>query len=434
MKRRMGFLVTVILVFALVSGTALAKTKIEWWTADGGEKTICAWMDRVIEGFMKENPDIQVVRIDMQDEDLKIGLKSSMAAGMPPAFWRSWGGGVLKSYVDEGQVADLTPIIKKLGGKVPAGALSTSTWGGKNYGLPYTTWAGHIYINRDLFEKAGVKVPDAAKNETWTWDEFLDAIKKFKDHDIIPIAVGGKENWELSFYYMYLVDRIGGSELFAKTLNRAPGFSFESQAFVEAGKRCQELVSAGAFEKGFLGMGYSDAQRYFFSGKAAMYLMGTWVIADLRKQVPNFNLDIIRFPTVPGGKGDPTMVLGAPQTVHCVSEKVKPEEKAAAMKLVEYLARDEVIYDFVKNVGDLIVFNVPLPEGAYDPVIQKVIGQVGKASHLQMAWDQYSPPQFAAAHLEGLAALFAGKITPEEMAKRQEATANELKAQGVLPM
>ncbi|MEW6229450.1 MAG: extracellular solute-binding protein [Bacillota bacterium] len=434
MKRGIGLVLAVVLVFSVLSGTALAKTKIEWWTPGGGEKAIAAWMDRVLAGFQKENPDVEVVRIDMQDEDFKIGLKSSMAAGIPPALWHSWGGGVLKSYVDQGQVADLTPLINKLGAKIPSGALSTSTWGGKYYGLPYTTWAGHIYVTRDLFAKAGVQIPDVSKNETWTWDQFMDAVKKFKAHDIIPIAVGGKENWELSFYYMYLVDRVGGSDLFAKTLNRESGFSFENPAFVEAGKRCRELVDAGAFEKGFLGMGYSDAQRYFFSGKAAMYLMGTWLIGDLRKQFPGFNLDIIRFPTVPGGKGNPTMLLGAPQTIHAVSEKVKPEQKAAALKLVEYLTRDDVIYDFVKNVGDLVVFNMPLPAGAYDPVIEKVIKEVGKASHLQMAWDQYSPPQFAAAHLEGLAALFAGKITPEEMAKRQEATAKDLKAQGVLPM
>ena len=433
MKRGIGLILAVTLVLGALSATAFAKTKIEWWTADGGEKTISAWMDRVVAGFEKENPNIDVVRVDMQDEDLKIGLKSSMAAGMPPAMWRSWGGGVLKSYVDQGQVADVTPIIKKLGRKVPAGALSTSTWNGKNYGLPYTTWVGHIYINRDLFAKAGVKVPDASKNETWTWDQFIDAINKFKKSNIIPIAVGGKENWELSFYYMYLVDRIGGSELFAKTLNREPGHSFEQPAFVEAGKRIRELVDAGAFEKGFLGMGYSDAQRYFFSGKAAMYLMGTWLIGDLRKQVPDFNLDIIRFPTVPGGKGDPTMLLGAPQTIHAVSANLKPDEKSAAMKLLEYLAQDDVINDFVKNVGDLIVFDTPLPKGAYDPVIEKVIKEVGKASHLQMAWDQYSPPQFAAAHLEAMGALFAGSITPQEAGKRQETTAKSLKEQGILP-
>ncbi|MCL4516155.1 MAG: extracellular solute-binding protein [Firmicutes bacterium] len=434
MKRSFSLVLAVVLVLGALSGSALARTKIEWWTADGGEKAITGWMDKVVAGFEKENPDIEVVRVDMQDEDMKVGLKSSMAAGMPPAMWRSWGGGVLKSYVAQGQVADVTPIIKKLGRKIPAGALSTSTWGGKHYGLPYTTWVGHIYINRDLFAKAGVKVPDASKNETWTWEQFIEAIKAFKQHDIIPIAVGGKENWELSFYYMYLVDRIGGSELFAKTLNREAGYSFGNPAFIEAGKRIRELVEVGAFEKGFLGMGYSDAQRYFFSGQAAMYLMGTWLIGDLRKQAPDLNLDIIRFPSIPGGKGDPTMLLGAPQTIHAVSENVKPEQKAAALKLLEYLARDEVINDFVKDVGDLIVFNVPLPKGAYDPVIEKVIKEIGKAGHLQMAWDQYSPPQFAAAHLEAVGALFAGSITPQEMGKRQETTAKDLQAQGQLPL
>lgn len=434
MKRTLRIALAAMVAAILMTGMAMAKTKIEWWTADGGDKAITSWMDGVIAGFCAENPDVEVVRIDMQDEDLKVGLKTSMAAGIPPALWRSWDGGVLKSYVDQGQAADLTQIMGKHRGKIPAGALATSTFGGKNYGLPYTTWVGHIYINRDLFEKAGVAVPDPSKNEAWTWDQFMDAIKSFKKANIIPIAVGGKENWELSFYYMYLVDRIGGSDAFTATLNRAQGFSFESPTFVEAGKRIRELVDAGAFEKGFLGMGYSDAQRYFFSGQAAMYLMGTWLIGDLRLQAPNLNLDIIRFPAVPGGKGDPTMLLGAPQTVHCVSANAKPDQKAAALKLIDYLARDQVVCDFVKQVGDVIVFDVPLPKGSYDPVIEKVIKEIGKARFLQMAYDQYSPPEFAAAHLQAMGALFAGKMTPEEVARKHEETARRLKEQGQLPL
>ncbi|MEW5816599.1 MAG: extracellular solute-binding protein, partial [Spirochaetota bacterium] len=355
------------------SSPAETKVKIEWWTVSGGDDAAIEWLNRVKDGFTKENPKIEVVRIDMQDEDFKVGLKSAMAAGIPPALWHSWGGGVLKAYVNEEQVADSTWLIKKLGKKVPLGALSTSTWDGKNYGLPYTSWAGYFFINRDLFSKAGVKIPDVTKDETWSWDEFMAAIETFKKNGITPIACGGQEKWELSFYYMYLVDRMGGSELFTKALNGEPGYSFNDPAFIEAENKILALVKANAFQSGFLGAGYNDGQRYFFSQKAAMYLNGPWIIGALRKTDPNFPLDFIRFPVVKGAKGDPHMILGAPQTIYCVSEKMTDEQKGAARQLQEYLAQDKVILDFVKTVKDLIIFDVPLSPEAYDPINARII-------------------------------------------------------------
>ena len=415
------------------SKTEKEQVELEWWTVQAGEGSVISWMDQAIEGFTAEHPEVSIKTTHMSDEDFKVSLKSAMAAGIPPAIWRSWGGGVLRSYVDEGQVADLTEMIAKKGDLVSKSTLGAATFDGKNYALPYTSWAGHVYINEELFEKAGVEVPDVTKDETWSWTELKSAIEKFKAADIIPFAVGGKEKWELSFYYMYLVDRFGGSDYFAKTLAREEGYSFTDGPFVKAGEKIDGLVDLGAFQKGFAGAGYLDAQRYFFTEKAAMYLMGTWLIGDLRDQAPDMKLNIIRFPEVPQGKGDPSNVIGAPQTFFAVSENIDDANKEVAKKFVDYLATEDVITDFVNTVGDMIVFNIDLPENAYDPVIEKVIAEVGKAGHMQMAYDQYSPPEFASVHLDNVAALFSQVKSPQEVAEAQEKSAEKLERDGVLP-
>jgi len=61
------------------------------------------------------------------------------------------------------------------------------------------------------------------------------------------------------------------------------------------------------------------------------------------------------------------------------------------------------------------------------------MGDIGRASFLQMAYDQYSPPEFAKVHLDCVAGVFACTMTPEEMAAEQEKIAQKLKEEGVLP-
>ena len=91
-------------------------------------------------------------------------------------------------------------------------------------------------------------------------------------------------------YYMYLVDRIGGSDVVRRAVMRAPGGSFADPAFVEAGTRVQELVKAGAFAQGFNGLDYDigASRRLLYSGRAAMELIGSWEASTVKAENPAF--------------------------------------------------------------------------------------------------------------------------------------------------
>jgi len=425
-------LMVMIIIFGFIQGVQAAPkdVKLEWWTVQAGDKPIINYWNYILEEFEKKYPNVKIERVDMIDEDFKITLRSSMAAGVPPDIWFSWGGGILKSYVDAGCVADLTDLLNEPWAveMVPRSALGQSSFYGKHYAVPVTFAALHFYINTDLFDKCGLKVPE----EPWNWEDFKKAINVFKANNIIPITIGAKEKWELSFYYIYLVDRIGGSEIFTKTLNRKPGYSFEDPAFVKAGEKIRELVKLDPFQKGFLGTGYTEAQRLFIEGKAAMYLMGNWIVPSLKSDYPEFPLDIMPFPIIPGGKGDPTTIGAAIQDHWCISEASK--HKKEAMDLLRFMFKKENIIKYINDVGKLVVFNVDTPPGTYDPVLEKVREAITQASSCLVAWDQNSPPKFASVHLDNIACLFAGAVTPEEMAIAQEKCAQELEKEGILPL
>ena len=177
---------------------------------------------------------------------------------------------------------------------------------GKVVGVPFEVGEVAFYYNKKLFEKAGVKAEDIK-----TWDDFLGAVKKLKAAGITPIVVGAGEKWPMHFYYSYLVMRIGGEHALADAKAGKDG-GFKNPTFVEAGKRLQELAALEPFQPGYLSTKHAESAGMFGDGKAAMDLMGQWLLG---MQAPNSTSGKglarggHRHPVVPGrarrqGQGD----------------------------------------------------------------------------------------------------------------------------------
>jgi raffinose/stachyose/melibiose transport system substrate-binding protein len=227
-------------------------------------------------------------------------------------------------------------------------------------------------------------------------------------------------------YYMYLVDRIAGPEVFASAANRLGG-SFEDPAFVQAGEMIQDLVEMGAFIPGYNGLDYDTGQSRIpmYADEAAMELMGTWQISTYLAENPDFyneKLGFFPFPAVEGGAGDPSSVVGTvgDNYYHISSACANPDE---AFEMIQYLI-DDVSVDL--RVADGRIPPVRgVAEKLTDPVLQEVIGMVEEAASVQLWYDQYLPPELGEAHKDAMQALFGLDITAEEAAAQQEAAVAE---------
>ena len=151
-------------------------------------------------------------------------------------------------------------------------AVDAFTVDGKLYGLPFDTDAVPIFYNKPLFAKAGVKPEDMQ-----SWDGFLAGVKKLKAAGITPIVVGAGEKWPMHFWYSYLVMRIGGSHALEDAKAGKDG-GFKNPTFVEAGKRLQELAALQPFQPGYVSTTHPQSSGVFGDGKAAMDLMGSWLL------------------------------------------------------------------------------------------------------------------------------------------------------------
>ena len=115
--------------------------------------------------------------------------------------------------------------------------------------------------------------------------------------------MANQTKWPGALYLIYFADRIAGHELFDSAFART-GRGFDDPAYVRAGEMIQELVQRNAFPEGFNGLNYDtgQARALLYSGKAAMMLMTSGFISNMRDEAPEFEekLDIFNFPAVEG--------------------------------------------------------------------------------------------------------------------------------------
>ncbi|GAB7126194.1 extracellular solute-binding protein [Silvimonas sp. JCM 19000] len=407
------------LTVALATGTALAADQVitEWdqMTNAAASKI----MNDAGARFEKANPGFNTEQSHILNEAYKTKLKIAFGAGQPPCVFASWGGGPLREYVKSNQVRDLTPYLAKDPAYkdrfVPTG-FNAVTIDGKIYGVPAeNTTAAVIIYNKEIFAKYKLEPPQ-------NWDQLLNVVKVLKANNIAAFALANKAKWPGSMYYMYLVDRIGGAETFRDAVSRKNGGSFAAPAFVEAGKRIQELVKAGAFAPGFNGLDYDvgASRRLMYSGKAAMQLMGSWEPSTIQNENPSFvsKLGYFNFPALPGGKGDPKDVIGTVgDNFMSVSSSCKNPD--AAFKLIQALTDDASAQARLadKRVMPLKNLNVT------DPYLKQIQALVLQAPSVQLWYDQELPPKLAEVHKDTVQALFGLSLTPEAAAQQMEAAA-----------
>jgi raffinose/stachyose/melibiose transport system substrate-binding protein len=294
--------------------------------------------------------------------------------------------------------------------------MESVTFDGKVYGIPSDSMQPVVlFYNKKLFSEAGVQPPK-------TWDDLLALVDTFKAKGIAPFSLGGQSKWPNLMWEEYLVDRIGGPQVF-KDIEAGKPNAWSHPAVLQANQMIQELVDRGAFVKGFSSIAFDTGQAtaLLYTGKAAMHLMGTWEYPGIQTAAPNFikdgSLGWATFPTVPGGKGDPKNVVGNPANFYSVSAKANDKDKAVA---IEYLSKGVMSESYIDNL--LKGGAVPPVEGlesklagAENPEWLQFSYELAKdAPSFQLSWDQALSPGQADALLTNLDRLFLKQITPEQ--------------------
>ena len=373
-----------------------------------------------VDRFKKNNPNFTVDVQPFDNDAFKQKLSIETAGGRLPDVFHTWGGGGLATMAKAGKVLDLTDelAIDGWGERFLPAPLGSCTVEERVYAVPVDVACVPLWYNADLFARHKLTPPK-------TFVQMLDVSAKLRAKGVTPVALGNMKQWPGAFHFVYLATRIGGTPLFLDAADRKPGKAFNDPAFVQAGERLQQLVKAKVFTTGFNGVDVGHARTQFLNDQAAMYLMGTWLVARAKKENAAFlpRLKCAAFPTVKGGKGDATTVVGGTNCAFAVSRTCA--HPAKAVELLRYLTDAKVAAAWAEagripalKVTDETLARLPAPT-------RSALELLNSARAIQPYYDQYLPPRLAEEHKSTTQGLFAGTLTPKQAADRMENRAKE---------
>lgn len=399
---------------------APAKVTVTWWHISTKDPGLSDWQ-KMADDYMAAHPNVTIEITVLENEAFKTKLTTVMQSGDPPDIFQSWGGGTFNQQVDAGLLEDITADLNAdtaWRDNFAPGALGVYSYQGKNYGVPWDMGMVGFWYNKDLFQQAGI---DATPT---TWTEFLDVVQKLKAAGITPLSIGEGDKWPGMHFWNYLATRLCGQAKFEAAMARTG--SFNDPCFVEAGAKLQELIALEPFQDGFLGATHDEMQATFGNGKTAMELSGQWApsveAANSADQKGVANLGLFGFPAVEGSAGAASDVVGGGNGF-AIGKNAGPE----AVDFVKYLT----------NVDNQTIIaehgtGIPVVKGAEtgltDPNMLQVQQLFSSAKYFQLYYDQFLPPATGSVLNDSVQGLFAGTMTPEQVAQAvEDSVAQEMK-------
>ena len=260
---------TVVLPLGAANATDLEVT--HWWTS-GGEAAAVAefakafdatgnkWVDGAIAGGGSTARPIMISRI---------------TGGDPMGATQFNHGRQAQELVEAGLMRDLSDVAEKGNWKdviKPASLLESCTFEGKIYCVPVNihSWQW-LWLNNEVFEKAGVAVPT-------NWNEFVAAGPKLKEAGIHPLALGGQA-WQANGLFDTLLLALGGKELHETVYVNKDA---EAAAGPEVAKIFAAAAEARELSIGTNVQDWNQATNMVITGKAAGQVMGDWAQGEFQ--------------------------------------------------------------------------------------------------------------------------------------------------------
>ena len=351
------------------------------------------------------------------NDPYKQRLRTAINSDNAPDVFFNWGGGNLKEYVDAGKVEDLTPMLDEnpeLRDAFLPSVLAGAEIDGKQYGLPMRgVQPVLLFNNKEVLDAAGITESPA------TWDDLLADVATLSAKGITPIALAGSQSWTELMWAEYLLDRVGGPEVFQNIRDGKNG-GWEQPEVLEAMTMLKELIDAGAFGDDFASVGYDvgGASTILAEGQAGFHLMGSWEFTGQLGTSPDFvtsgNLGYGPFPAIPGGAGDASNLVGNVSNFYSVTED--SPNKEAALEYVRTALTDETYVADLVAAGDVMPITGvrdQLAAGDNADYTTTIYDQVADAANFQLSWDQDLESDVATRMLTELQNFFLGEQTPE---------------------
>ncbi len=378
-----------------------------WPTYDDANKRP---LEKVINEWNNINPNIKIEAKATENEAYKLKIRTAVAVNEMPDIFYTWGAGFAKPFVEANKVLPLDEYLNDgTKDRITRGTLDYFTYDGKIYGLPIYLICGVLYCNEEIFERFNQPFPE-------TFDQMLAQIKIFKSGGVIPMTVGEKDGWPGMFYQNILAIRTAGVELTNSALNNKA--EFDRPEFVESARALQQMIKAGAFDPRCMNLTRNESEQDFKNGKVAMYYNGNWVAGSLDGDDSPVKGKIvaINFPGIENAKGDPNALLGGAIDTFMVSASTKYKEEA--VKALKYVDENLCKESYLSGASEP-AWKINL-DNSESGLRSNIANLLKNSTGFVLAWDTILSSAEAEKHINLVAGIFEGKITPEEFASQMQ--------------
>ncbi|MDT5205023.1 MAG: multiple sugar transport system substrate-binding protein [Mycobacterium sp.] len=320
---------------------------------------------RVVDAFRRRHPDIKV-RTLLSGPDALQHVSIYCAGGKCPDVLMAWEF-TYSGLAERGVLLDLNSMLahdKMFATELKADSVpslyETFTYNGGQYAFP-EQWSGnYLFYNKTLFAEAGVHPPPGRWNETWTFDEFLDAAMALTKRDRSDRVTqwGFVDTW--APYYSALLFGMNNGVPWSNPRMNPTHLNFDDAAFIEGIQFYADLANRHG-----VAPTASEAQSMattdlFTSGHAAMALGGHWRYQTLDR-AKDLDFDIAVLPIGPKG--------------HAAHSNIGTTGLAIAASS----PRKKQAWEFLKFAAGPVGQAVTAESGLFVPVLRSVIHSDGFA-------------------------------------------------------
>jgi multiple sugar transport system substrate-binding protein len=308
---------------------------------DDGEVIVLRWaawdLDRstefhdLAETFNATHDGIYIELVDYPNAEWEVVMTADLAAGAAPELVTIrtinnnvlWGGA--------GQLHDVSDLVADLD---PATAMADIyRLGDGIWGVPFRADHWMLYYNIDLFEEAGVDLPDGS----WTWDDFHDVAVQLRDNLPDGVLPNYQHNWASTVSAFAHVQTLPAVDIFDGDMSwLAPFYEWAIARDNEGLQPNFGEVTTGSLHH----------LAEFGQQRVAMVPMGSWFMAqilDPEQDTQDFRWGVApvpQFDRTTTGMGNVPTTVGGPTGVG-INASVSGAQLEAARTFLSWVAGPE---------------------------------------------------------------------------------------------
>lgn len=343
-KLKISLLILFLVGILALSTAGAEKIKITYWQYFF--KPRVETMDKLIEEFESQYPNIDVEQQTFPYEQFQQKVASTVPAGVGPdivtlyyGWMPKW---VLSGYLQPLPEDEFPPDQLE---KEFSPLLKATKIGGKYWGLPTAVRTLALFYNKDILQKHGIETPPS------TLEELVKIARECTEKKNGKLEIEGF-TWDLTgqghqWYKGVLTTQFGGryiSEDRKKILLDTP----EAIAAMKwyAGWSTETPWGPSVSKPEF----YTNGPTAFLSGHAALHIDGSFRIDDAieAKEEKGLNFGVTTLPSKEGIKAN----FGSYWT-HGITRTVKGEKLDAAVKFLKWITSKHAMELWIENVGEL---------------------------------------------------------------------------------